>query len=161
MRPDSRRPLRLAHRCRRARSDSESRHVLIEAMGWIREFRDSVTVVKLGGSVLEDEDALRHLLVDIVFMETVGMRPIIVHGGGVGDQPGRRWPRGSRPSGSRADATPTTPRSKIVERVLAGEINEAIAARIEELGGRAMPLNFTGETDNNVLFGEPLNAEGR
>ena len=40
--------------------------VLIEALGWIRRFRDKVTVIKLGGSVLDDEDALGHLLVDIV-----------------------------------------------------------------------------------------------
>jgi len=48
----------------------------------------------------------------------------------------------------------------IVERVLAGKINETIAARIEELGGRAMPLNFVGETNNNVLFGERLTLDG-
>jgi acetylglutamate kinase len=48
----------------------------------------------------------------------------------------------------------------IVERVLAGEINESIAARIEEMGGRAMPLNFMGETNNNVLFGERLALTG-
>ena len=56
--------------------------VLIEAMGWIRRFRDKITVIKLGGSVMEDPEALNHLLLDIVFMETVGMRPIVVHGGG-------------------------------------------------------------------------------
>ncbi|HMP08269.1 MAG TPA: acetylglutamate kinase, partial [Lacipirellulaceae bacterium] len=60
----------------------EKADVLIEAMGWIRRFRDKVTVIKLGGSVMEDPLALDHLLVDIVFMETVGMRPIVVHGGG-------------------------------------------------------------------------------
>ncbi|MEM8864957.1 MAG: acetylglutamate kinase, partial [Planctomycetota bacterium] len=48
----------------------------------------------------------------------------------------------------------------IVEQVLAGKINEFIAARIEEFGGRAMPLNFVGETDNNVLFGERLTLDG-
>lgn len=137
----------------------EKADVLIEAMGWIREFRDRVTVIKLGGSVMEDEDALRHLLVDIVFMETVGMRPIVVHGGGAAISramaeaniephfvQGRRYTD---------DAT-----LAIVERVLAGDINEAIASRIEEFGGRAMPLNFTGETDNNVLFGERLTLKG-
>ena len=60
----------------------EKADVLIEALGWIRQFRDKITVIKLGGSVMEDPEALRHLLVDIVFMETVGMRPVVVHGGG-------------------------------------------------------------------------------
>ncbi len=137
----------------------EKADVLIEAMGWIREFRERVTVIKIGGSVMEDEDALRHLLVDIVFMETVGMRPIVVHGGGAAisramaeAQIEPRFVQGRRYTD---DAT-----LAIVERVLAGEINEKIARRIEEFGGRAMPLNFTGETDNNVLFGERLTLQG-
>jgi len=137
----------------------EKADLLIEAMGWIRQFRDKITVIKLGGSVMEDPDALRHLLIDVVFMETVGMRPIVVHGGGAaiteamqaaGIEP--RFIQGRRYTD---DAT-----LAIVERVLAGEINESIAARIEELGGRAMPLNFTGEKDNNVLFGERLTLKG-
>jgi acetylglutamate kinase len=133
--------------------------LLIEAMGWIREFRDKITVIKLGGSVMEDPEALRHLLVDIVFMETVGMRPIVVHGGGAAITRAMseakieaRFIQGRRYTD---DAT-----LKIVEQVLAGEINESIAAQIEELGGRAMPLNFVGETNNNVLFGERLTLQG-
>ncbi|MEN1681554.1 MAG: acetylglutamate kinase [Planctomycetota bacterium] len=137
----------------------EKADVLIEALGWIRRFRDRMTVIKLGGSVMEDEDALRHLLVDIVFMETVGMRPIVVHGGGAaisramadaGIEP--RFVQGRRYTD---DAT-----LAIVECVLAGEVNEHIARRIEDFGGRAMPLNFVGETDNNVLFGERLTLAG-
>ena len=71
-----------------------------------------------------------------------------------GDGGGRARSRGS----SRAAATPTTPRCEIVERVLAGEMNERIARRIEELGGRAMPLNFR---TTNVLFGERIDAGRR
>ncbi|HCK40438.1 MAG TPA: acetylglutamate kinase, partial [Planctomycetaceae bacterium] len=55
---------------------------LIEAMSWIREFRDKITVIKVGGSVMKNREAMRQLLTDIVFLETVGMRPIVVHGGG-------------------------------------------------------------------------------
>ncbi len=55
---------------------------LIEAMGWIRNFRGKTTVIKLGGSLLEDHAAIHHLLLDVIFMETVGMKPVIVHGGG-------------------------------------------------------------------------------
>jgi acetylglutamate kinase len=133
----------------------EKADLLIEAMGWIRQFRDKITVIKLGGSVMEDSDALRHLLVDIVFMETVGMRPIVVHGGGAAISRAMaeakiesRFIQGRRYTD---DAT-----LRIVERVLAGKINESIAASIEELGGRAMPLNFANGQNNNVLFGERL-----
>jgi acetylglutamate kinase len=133
----------------------EKADVLIEALGWIRQFRDKITVIKLGGSVMEDPEALRHLLVDIVFMESVGMRPIVVHGGGAAINRAMaeanfepRFIQGRRYT----DAATL----KIVERVLAGEINESLAESIEEFGGRAMPLNFAGETNNNVLFGERL-----
>ncbi|MCL4194900.1 MAG: acetylglutamate kinase, partial [Thermoguttaceae bacterium] len=60
----------------------EKADVLIEALRWIREFRGKVTVIKLGGSVMEDNHAMTHLLLDVVFMESVGMRPVLVHGGG-------------------------------------------------------------------------------
>ena len=137
----------------------EKADLLIEAMGWIRQFRDKITVIKLGGSVMEDPDALRHLLVDIVFMETVGMWPIVVHGGGAAITRAMaeakiesRFIQGRRYTD---DAT-----LKIVEKVLAGEINESIAARIEEFGGRAMPLNFVGDLNNNVLFGERITLPG-
>ncbi|NOZ40304.1 MAG: acetylglutamate kinase [Planctomycetes bacterium] len=137
--------------------------VLIEAMGWIRQFRDKTTVIKLGGSVMEDPEALRHLLVDIVFMETVGMKPIVVHGGGAAISRAMneaniepRFIQGRRVTDEATLA--------IVERVLAGEVNEMIAARIEEFGGRAMPLNFSGMNNsgmnNNVLFGEKLQLTG-
>jgi hypothetical protein len=56
--------------------------ILIEAMGWIRRFRGKTTVIKLGGSLMNNPDAMRHTLIDIIFMETVGMRPVVVHGGG-------------------------------------------------------------------------------
>src|SRR5271163_3704765 len=56
--------------------------VLIEALSYIRTFRDKLTVIKLGGSAMEDPEALRAMLQDVVFMETVGMRPVLVHGGG-------------------------------------------------------------------------------
>jgi acetylglutamate kinase len=137
----------------------EKADMLIEAMGWIRRFRDKITVIKLGGSVMEDPDALTHLLVDVVFMETVGMRPIVVHGGGAAISramnEAKIEPRFIQGRRYTDDAT-----LGIVERVLAGEINEALAARIEELGGRAMPLNFVGTDNNNVLFGERLTLDG-
>lgn len=114
---------------------------LIEALGWIRRFRDKVTVIKLGGSLMEKPDSLLHVLVDIVFMETVGMRPVVVHGGGAAisramDAAGIEplFIRGRRYTDQRS--------LEIVERVLTREINESLSQRIEELGGRAMSLNF-------------------
>ena len=125
---------------------------LIEALGWIRKFRDTTTVIKLGGSVVEHPDSLRHLLVDIVFMSTLGMRVVVVHGGGKAisramDDAGLapRFVQGRRYTD---DAT-----LGIVEKVLATELNHDLVARLEDYGGRAMSLNFLS---TNVLFGERL-----
>ena len=131
---------------------------LIEALGWIRQFRGKTTVIKLGGSLMEDTDALRHVLLDIVFMETVGMRPVIVHGGGPAislalEAAGieTRFLHGRRYTDQQT--------LEVVEQVLAVETNQRLAGQIEELGGRAMTLNFQS---TNVLFGGPaeIRVEG-
>ena len=56
--------------------------VLIEALPYIADFRGEIIVVKLGGSVQEDERSLASTLTDVAFMHVVGMLPIVVHGGG-------------------------------------------------------------------------------
>ena len=130
--------------------------VLIEALHWIRRFRGKITVIKLGGSVMEDQQAMIHLLLDIVFMETVGMRPVVVHGGGAAIS--RAMAEAGLPArfvhGRRYTDDATL---EIVERVLAGEANRQLADRINELGGRAEPLNFR---TTNVLFGRRLLLPG-
>lgn len=114
--------------------------VLIEALGYFRTFHGKFVVIKLGGSVMEEPEALRALLVDVVFMQTVGMRPVVVHGGGkaitaamekAGLEP--RWVQGRRYTD---DAT-----LAIVARVLAEEINEDITRHIKKFGGRASGLH--------------------
>src|SRR5580693_10574475 len=55
---------------------------LIEALSYIQRFHNKVVVVKIGGSIMDDEKSLSNLLTDIVFMNYVGMQPILVHGGG-------------------------------------------------------------------------------
>src|SRR5215475_3312959 len=114
--------------------------VLIEALGYFRKFHGKFTVIKLGGSVMENPESLRALLVDIVFMQTVGMRPVVVHGGGkaitvamerAGLEP--KFVQGRRYTD---DAT-----LEIVARVLAEEINEDIVRHINKFGGRASGLH--------------------
>ena len=125
---------------------------LIEAMGWIRKFRGKTTVIKLGGSLMANPDAMQHTLMDIIFMETVGMRPVVVHGGGPTINKAMEaaaiepvWVKGRRVTDART--------LEIVETKLAYELNEQLTNEIERLGGRAMNLNFR---TTNVLFGEKL-----
>ena len=125
---------------------------LIEAMSWIKRFRDKTTVIKLGGSVLEDDDALQHILLDVCFMQTVGLRTVIVHGAGA------RISRAMATAGiesrfvmGRRFTDQAT--LEIVEKVLAVDTNNEIAQTLEKLGGRAMTLNFESTC---VLTGELL-----
>lgn len=130
--------------------------VLVEAHSWIRQFQGRYVVIKLGGSALEETEAVRRCLSDVLFMEAVGMRPILVHGGGkainkgmetAGIQP--KWVNGRRYTD---EAT-----LDIVSRVLAEEICEGLVDEVRALGGRAVPLNFRTQ---NVLIGERLTMKG-
>ena len=129
--------------------------ILIEAMGWIRRFRGKTTVIKLGGSLMGNPDAMRHTLIDIIFMETVGMRPVVVHGGGPSINKAMEaaaiepvWVKGRRVTDAKT--------LSIVEQTLGYELNTFLADEIERFGGRAMNLNFRS---TNVLFGEKLLLE--
>lgn len=130
---------------------SEKADVLIEAMKWIREHRGKITVIKLGGSLMEDEVAMMHLIIDLVFMETVGMKPVVVHGGGAaiseamtkaGIQPtfvqGRRYTD---------DAT-----LGVVREVLARQISGSLVDQIQLYGGNAVALSEP--FGSNVLYGK-------
>lgn len=134
----------------------EKAATLVEALGWIRRFRGKVTVVKLGGSVMEDEGDLRRVLADIVFMETVGMRPVIVHGGGAAISRAMAE-EGIEPRFIQGRRYTDQATLRIVERVLAGEVNQRLAGIIEQLDGQASTLNFR---TTNVLFGERLEMAG-
>jgi acetylglutamate kinase len=130
--------------------------VLIEALGYIRRFHDKLTVIKLGGSAMEDPEALRATLQDVVFMSTVGMRPILVHGGG---KPIDRAmaeaglvPRKVQGRRYTDDAT-----LDIVVRVLREEINAGIVRQIREMGGRAVGLH---SSTLQCLFGERMTLPG-
>jgi acetylglutamate kinase len=129
---------------------------LIEARSYIQAFRDRLTVIKLGGSAMEDPAALRATLEDVLFMATVGMRPVLVHGGG------KPIDRAMAEAGLTArkiqgrrytdDAT-----LAIVVRVLIDVINAGTVRQLRELNGRAIALH-SGALQ--CLFGERLTLTG-
>lgn len=130
--------------------------VLIEALGWIRRFRGRYVVIKLGGSALEEQEAVRRFLTDVIFMATVGMKPILVHGGGkainqamsaAGIEP--RFVQGRRYTD---DAT-----LSIAAKVLAEDICGSLVAEIERQGGRAVGFSYA---TRNCLLGERLMLPG-
>jgi acetylglutamate kinase len=130
--------------------------VLLEALNWIQQFRGRHVVIKLGGSVMEEQEAVRAFLTDVIFMEAVGMRPILVHGGGTainaamseaGIEP--RFVQGRRYTD---DAT-----LEIVAKVLAGDICQSLVDEIIRQGGDAVGLHFD---TLNCLKGRKLMLPG-
>ncbi|MBQ9127975.1 MAG: acetylglutamate kinase [Thermoguttaceae bacterium] len=129
---------------------SRKADVLIEAMKWIREHRGATVVVKLGGSLMEDEIAMMHLFTDLVFMESVGIKPVVVHGGGAaisqamkdaGIEP--RFVQGRRYTD---DAT-----LAVVREELAHKISRSLVDSIKFYSGSAVALSDCFDT--NVLYG--------
>lgn len=113
--------------------------ILVEALGWVRAFRDKVVVIKIGGSVMEDWEAMDGLLKDIIFMESIGLRPVLVHGGGKAISRAMDE-AGLEPcfiDGYRYTNAQTL---EIVQRIL-NALNERIVDHIEKLGGFAHSLN--------------------
>ncbi len=113
---------------------------LVEALSYIQRFHDKVVVVKVGGSIMDDESALTNLLTDIVFMSYVGMQPVLVHGGGkaindamlkAGLQP--QMVQGRRYTDERTLA--------IAEHVLCNQINKFVVNYIQTHGCEAMGLH--------------------
>jgi len=113
----------------------EKAGILIEALNYIQTFRNRVVVIKLGGSAMEGAE-LAALLADVVFMEAVGMRPVLVHGGGPAISKAMKE-KGKEPvfvNGRRVTDAATL---RIVKDVLVKQINRAIVEEIRSLGARA------------------------
>ena len=129
---------------------------LVEALGYIQRFHNKVVVVKVGGSIMDDERALTDLLNDIVFMNYVGMQPVLVHGGGkainqametAGLVP--QMVMGRRYTDDRVLA--------IAEHVLCNQINRFIVNFIQAQGCDAMGLHSLSSV---VLFAEKTYLNG-
>ncbi|MFI5217295.1 MAG: acetylglutamate kinase [Candidatus Limnocylindria bacterium] len=126
--------------------------VLVEALPYIRRFFDKTIVIKYGGSAMSDPELRASFAVDVVLLKYIGLRPVIVHGGG--PQIGATLARFGREStfvdGLRVTDDETM---DVVEMVLGGKLNREIVALVQQAGGRAMGL--TG-SDGGMLRVERL-----
>ena len=121
--------------------------VLIEAMPYIRAFRDKVFVIKFGGAAMEDPATLECVLDDVMFLETVGVKPVLVHGGGPAISREMKKRR-IEPTFIHGHRVTTEETIEIVRDVLANQINASICRILESMDGRATP--FT-DPDNGAL----------
>ena len=114
--------------------------VLTEALPYIQDFRGSVVLIKLGGSVMEVEENLESLMDDVAFMRAVGMKVVIVHGGGKAISKAIKE-SGHEPKfvgGLRVTDEPTM---EIVRHTLNNVVNTDIIARLARRGANARPLH--------------------
>src|SRR5689334_23204221 len=114
---------------------------LLEALPYIQRFRSQIFVVKYGGSFMDSPDPeIRHRVArDVVFLEAVGINPVVVHGGG------KAITRALESGGMKAEfvqgqRVTDAATAEVVDRVLSREINPEIVDAIQEYGGKAKGL---------------------
>jgi acetylglutamate kinase len=124
-------------------SSLSTAHVLVEALPYIRRFAGKTVVVKFGGNAIagtSDHDALSLFAEDIVLMHTVGIRPVVVHGGGpqINEMLTRLNIESSFANGLRVTDAATM---EVVQKVLNGQVNPQIVSAINTHGNVAVGLS--------------------
>ncbi|HSL57371.1 MAG TPA: acetylglutamate kinase [Acidimicrobiales bacterium] len=127
---------------------AEKARVLIEALPYIQRFRDRIVVVKYGGNAMTEPDLARTFAEDIVLMRAVGMRPVVVHGGGpqIGELMQRLGKETEFRDGLRVTDAETL---DIARMVLVGKVNRDIVASMNVHGPLAVGLS--GEDAGLIL----------
>jgi acetylglutamate kinase len=113
--------------------------VLIEALPYIKKFHKKIVVIKYGGSILGDEKIRKGILEDIVFLNFMGLRPVLVHGGGpnISERMRTTGKKAEFIDGMRVTDEETL---VVVEEELQ-KLNDIIVKEITELGANAVGLN--------------------
>ena len=116
---------------------------LLDALPFIQQFREKTFVIKYGGSAMEDEHLVERTLHDVVFLEAVGVHPVIVHGGG------KAITTRMREAGIKAQfvhglRVTDAASMAIVEDTLENAINPMIVGKINAFGGRAQAVSGRG-----------------
>jgi acetylglutamate kinase len=139
------------------RNDLMSRvEVLSEALPYIQQFAGRTIVVKYGGAAMKDSNLKDQVMRDIVLLSFVGVRPVIVHGGGpeINTWLGKLGIEAQFKNGLRVTDAATM---EVVEMVLVGRVNKEIVSLINQAGGSAVGL--CGK-DANLIMARPQGDEG-
>ena len=114
--------------------------VLIEALPHIQRFRGETVIVKFGGSSMDNPDVVRDILEDIAFMSCVGLRPVIVHGGGKAIN-ARMKEKGLQATFVKGLRVTDSETMKIVEQVLNREVNPELVSILNGFGCKARGIH--------------------
>ena len=131
--------------------------VLIEALPYMRRFLDKTIVIKYGGAAQKDAALRASFAIDVVLLKHIGVRPVIVHGGGpqIGATLERLGKQSSFVDGLRVTDDETM---EVVEMVLGGKVNHEIVELVQQGGGRAIGL--TG-SDGGMIRVKRRTKDGR
>lgn len=138
------------------KTDANRVRVLSEALPYIQQFAGRIVVVKYGGAAMKDSDLKDKVIRDIVFLSCVGLRPIVVHGGGPEIN---TWldKLGIEPQFKNGLRVTDAATMEVVEMVLVGRVNKEIVSLIDQAGGLAVGL--CGK-DANLIKARPHGDEG-
>ncbi|HEY9852659.1 MAG TPA: acetylglutamate kinase [Leptolyngbyaceae cyanobacterium] len=130
--------------------------VLSEALPYIQQFAGKTVVVKYGGAAMKDSTLKDKVMRDVVFLSCVGLRPILVHGGGPEIN---SWldKLGIEPQFKNGLRVTDAATMDVVEMVLVGRVNKEIVSLINQAGGSAVGL--CGK-DGNLIKARPQGQEG-
>ena len=135
--------------------------VLVEAMPWLAKFRDKVIVVKYGGNAMTDDTLKRAFAEDMVFLRTVGIRPVVVHGGG--PQISAMLDKFGIASEFKGGLRVTTAESMdVVRMVLVGQVQRELVGLINQHGPYAVGMSgedaqlFTAVRRSATVDGEQV-----
>ena len=118
----------------------EKAATLIEALPYIQDFKGATVVVKVGGSVMESKEALDRLLADVAFMSTVGMKTVLVHGGGKAISRGMEK-SGITPQFVQGLRVTCDKTMRVVEQVIKHEVNASVVRILHSHQINARPLH--------------------
>jgi len=136
-------------------SADEKAEVLIEALPWLLEYAGSLLVIKYGGNAMVDDRLKAAFAQDMVFLRQVGLRPVVVHGGG--PQINKMLARLGIPTEFKGGLRVTTPEvMDVVRMVLTGQVGRELVGLINAFGSYAVGLS--GE-DGGLFEGQRRKAE--
>lgn len=137
--------------------------VLIQALPWLRTFSGALVVVKYGGNAMVDDELKRAFAADMVFLRQVGLRPVVVHGGG--PQINAMLERLDIASEFRGGLRVTTPEAMdVVRMVLTGQVSRELVGLLNAHGPHAVGLSgedgglLQARRRNVVLDGEEVDV---
>ncbi len=139
----------------------EKANVLIEALPYMQRFRGEIVVVKVGGSTMEEKAGVEKVLTDVAFMACVGLRPVLVHGGGKAISKAMK-DKGLPASFVKGLRVTDEAAVEVVEQVLNREVNPDIVQTLERLGCTARGihgediLSVVKHTEKDEATGETL-----